>query len=265
MSNIFYKDFDINLSRIKRRTKNNFIKINLETENNKKLSLKHYYKINTNKEIKLPNNSNKTSNNNNNYISSSDLYTMPNYKTKPSNFFTKINNELILIKNKKKQIRNALYKLNNIHTIKKRGKTIDQFANLPNFMKNRFYSDVEDKLNYQFKYRPFYYDTSVKNKIIQLNQIKEFWGGMSDYTNPILCTKRVRYLSKLIEDKKNIRENKDNEILYHKLMKKRNRIKIMPKLYTNNNFIEKRKEDKEIKIFSKEKKNKTEDNMQYII
>ena len=119
----------------------------------------------------------------------------------------------------------------------KKVKTVDQFANLPNFMKDRFYSDIEEKLSHQFRNKPFFYDTSLKDKIIQLNQIKEFWGGMSDYTNPILCTKRVRYLSKLIEDRKNLREYNsinDNDVKLVKLVNKRyNKIKIkMPKLYT---------------------------------
>ena len=139
-------------------------------------------------------------------------------------------------------------------------------------MKDRFYSDIEYRLNYQFKNKPFYYDPSIKNKIIQLKQIKDFWGGMSDYTNPILCTKRVRYLSKLIEDRKNLREKKDENYknkeseIYYKLVKKRNKKNNieMPKLYTNSNFIEKRREEiRKNRIFRKEKKNKTEDNMIY--
>lgn len=302
MSNIHIKDFDINLSRIKRRNENIGISVNnSENENkfksnkNKKISLKYYSKVNNNnkKTIELRNDSKIINDsNNNNYISPFDLYTMPNYKTKTAQFFCKSKNELILIKKRKKQIRNSIYNnnfrfltsnnnnqeiQNNIHLIKnknKRTKTIDQFANLPNFMKDRFYSDIEEKFNHQFRNKPFYYDISLKDKIIQLIQIKEFWGGMSDYTNPILCTKRVRYLSKLIDDKKNLRENnnkndsikkRENEI-YHKLMKKKNLIRIIPKLYTNSNIIEKRREEINKKIrFEKERRNKTEDNMIYYL
>ena len=147
------------------------------------------------------------------------------------------------------------------NVINKKMKTIDQFANLSNFMRERFYSDIEDKYNHQFRNKAFFYDISVKHKIIQLNQIKEFWGGMSDYTNPILCTKRVRYLSKLIEDRRNLRK-KRNEII-----KKNNNINIsIPKLYTNSVFIEKRIEEiKKLRSFINEKKNKTQDNMVFFI
>ena len=221
---------------------------------------------------------------------------MPNYKKISTNFLNKQKKKKSFIKNKKKQIRNDIYNMNdnfrfltsnnnednkemknNIYKLSrsdknknKKLKTIDQFANLPNFMKDRFYSDVEEKLNYHFRKKPFYYDVSLKNKIIQLIQIKEFWGGMSDYTNPILCTKRVRYLSKLIEDRKNLREKndsitkKENEI-YHKLVKKTNKKIQMAKLYTNSNFIEKiREEIRKGRKFVKETKNKTEDIMIYI-
>ena len=313
MSSIYYKDFDLNLSRIKRRNKHNE-QIFAFSENVNNINTiendKNLYKINTKlnsinriKNYNYNNDINKTNDDKNkNLISLSDLYTLPNYKTKSFNFFNKPKKNLILIKNKKKQIRNNIYNIdknfrfitsndnedikdvkkniqNNIHIISKSEnksnknvKTIDQFANLPNFMKDRFYSDVEEKLNYHFRNKPFYYDVSLKYKIIQLNQIKEFWGGMSDYTNPILCTKRVRYLSKLIEDRKNLREKKDesfknkgNEVDY-KFVKKRNKNRKleMPKLYTNSNFIEKRREEmRKNGIFQKEKKNKTEDNMIY--
>ena len=303
MSNIFYKDFDINLSRIKRRNKNDNIIINIENDNNMKKieneklsSLKYYSKINNNKEMKLIYDSSKT-NENNNFISLINLYTLPNNKTKTHNFLTRSNKELRIIHNKKKQRRNDIYNnvnnnfrfitignnpiiheekkenINNEHILNKnkRTKTIDQFANLPNFMKHRFYSDIEEKLNYRFRNKAFHYDVSLKNKIIQLSQIREFWGGISDYTNPILCTKRVRYLSKLIEDRKNLRKknenikNKENE-RYYKLLKKRNRNTIMPKLCTNSNLTEKRREEiNKIRYFGKERKNITEDNMVYVI
>ena len=214
---------------------------------------------------------------------------MPNYKTKTVNFFTEPRKELLVLKERKNQIRKNLYKKNHdfkfitINTnnnkelqlmkneeikkrmknnvINKKMKTIDQFANLSNFMRERFYSDIEDKYNHQFRNKAFFYDISVKHKIIQLNQIKEFWGGMSDYTNPILCTKRVRYLSKLIEDRRNLRKKKNEST------KKNNNINIsIPKLYTNSVFIEKRREEiKKLRSFINEKKNKTQDNMVFFI
>ena len=298
MINKYYNDFNINLSRIKRRIKINKQIFNTEKENNtiytmvnKKISLKHYSKINNHRKRQLEHIqiAKTESNNNKNYISLSELYTMPNYKTKTVNFFTEPRKELLVLKERKNKIRKNLYKKNHdfkfitINTnnnkelqlmkneeikkrmknnvINKKMKTIDQFANLSNFMRERFYSDIEDKYNHQFRNKAFFYDISVKHKIIQLNQIKEFWGGMSDYTNPILCTKRVRYLSKLIEDRRNLRKKKNEST------KKNNNINIsIPKLYTNSVFIEKRREEiKKLRSFINEKKNKTQDNMVFFI
>ena len=293
----YYNDFDINLSRIKRRNKIDIKLFNTEKENNtiyprenKKISLKHFSKINNIRKININKSPNeKTVNNNKNFISLSDLYIMPNYKTKSVNFFAYPRNDLLLLKERKNQLIKNKYKKNhdfNFKTINtnkelqlmkneeiknkiknnilhKKMKTIDQFANLSNFMRDRFYSDIENKYNHQFRNKAFFYDISVKHKIIQLSQIKAFWGGMSDYTNPILCTKRVRYLSKLIEDKKNLREKKDESIKKNNIDNSNN--VSIPKLYTNSFCIEKRREElKKLRTFMKERKNKTEDNMVFL-
>ena len=308
MSNISFKDFDIKLSRIKRNTKNIDKRIDSRNKNdshtleNQKFFLKFFSKINNNninKNYQIVNEPEKS--HDKNYVSLSQLYNMPNNKTKSFSFNNKQKMKIEL--NKKNKIRNKLYLNNNfrfitcnndndnIHTVKKKlikskndilslhnsinkqRKIIDQFANLSNFMKDRFYPDIEEKLNRKFRNKPFYYDVSLKNKIIQLNQIKEFWGGLSDYTNPILCTKRVRYLSELIKYRKYLRENikneekvknKENDI-FSKLLKKTNKSIAIPKLYTNSDLIEKRREDiKKIRLFSRERRNKTENNMLYL-
>ena len=276
-----------------------------------KISPKNYYKItdDSNQSNQIINNSYKRTIYNN-LIPLSKLYTIKNNKTKSFNAFNKQKNELTLNKKQKKSIRNELcqinnnnfrlitmnnitipkvnkynfksidnesFKIDNNNSIKegnkKLKKNIDQFATLPNFMKDRFYSDIEDKLNNRFINKPFHYDFSLKDKIIQVNQVKKFWCGLSDYTNPILCTSKVRYISKLIEYKKNIinikRMNKNakniQNKIYHKFIRKRNINSNIPKLYTNSNFMEgKMEEIKKNRLFLKERKNKTEDNMIYL-
>jgi hypothetical protein len=301
MSKIFDEYFDINLSRIKRKENKPYFN-NLEKQ---KLFLNFDSRINnkSNERNQFTIDSNKS--NNVEYISSSELYTLPNYKTKTLNFFHRAK-KAFSNKNKKNKIRNDIYHinknfrfitsndveekkkndqmknyhkkvLNNIHTLSvnsyQKRKKPDQFANLPNFMKDRFYSDIQEKFNIRFHKNPFYYDISIKDKIIQLHQIREFWGGMSDYTNPILSTKKVRFISKLIEDRKNLRDNKkkDEESknfvngIYHKFIRKRNVNVTMPKLYTNSNFIEEKMEEiRKKKLSEKSGKNKTEDNMMYV-
>ena len=192
--------------------------------------------------------------NNNNLIPLSKLYTIPNTKSKTINIYSKQRKELSLNQNKKKSIRNELYNINN------KFKFITSNSNsIPKVRR--------------FIKKPFYYDISVQDKIIQLHQIREFWGGMSDYTNPILSTKKVRFISKLIEDRKNLRDNKkkDEESknfvngIYHKFVRKRNVNVTMPKLYTNSNFIEEKMEEiRKKKLGEKNGKNKTEDNMIYL-
>ena len=315
MSKIYTKDFDINLSRIKKKpniANNNNLYINSENNINnnnnnklisqvqKNLQKKTFYnKINNNsllKKISLKGIKNTNNDDSSNHITLSELYNMPNSKTRSINFFSKSRN-IITLFNKRNNNNNDNFRFitnnnsrndseikkinlkiinckNSKHSLKidkinKKVKIVDQFANLPNFMKDRFYSDIEEKLSHQFRNKPFFYDTSLKDKIIQLNQIKEFWGGMSDYTNPILCTKRVRYLSKLIEDRKNLREYNsinDNNVKLVKLVNKRyNKIK-MPKLYTNSHITEKNREKIRKMILSgKEKKNKSVNNMHYLI
>ena len=307
MSKFYIKEFDINLSKIRKKPKlfNNEDKLLIKSEkNNSKISSqgkqnssqKNFYsKINNIielKKISLRKVNYKKNENKKDFITISELYNMPNSKTRTINFFPKSRiNISPLNKNKKNDINNnnfrflmsnnnsinnseiskkiidIINKKKNIHNlnISKKTKILDHFANLPNFMKDRFYSDIEDKLIHQFRNKPFYYDTSLRDKIIQLNQIKEFWGGMSDYTNPILCTKRVRYLSRLIEDRKNLREN--NGLIF-KLVKKRNKKldNSIPKLYINSHMTEKKREKIRNKmLFGKEKRNKTEENMQYFI
>ena len=277
----------------------------------KKISSNNYYKTNNdnNRTNQIINNSYKK-HISNNLIPLSKLYTIQNNKTKTFNLFNKQRNELTLNKISKKSIRNELYQINknnfrfttlnnvsipriskynfkiidddNIKTDeiykikegnKKSKKIIDQFSTLPNFMKDRFYSDIENKLNTRFINKPFHYDFSIKDKIIQVNQIKKFWCGLSDYTNPILCTSKVRYISKLIDYKKNITNIKkmNNDAkkiqnkIYHKIKRNRNNNANIPKLYTNTNFLEEKMEEiRKNRLFLKERKNKTEDNLIYL-
>ena len=117
MSNINYNnDFDINLSRIKRRTKDkkidlvNFKNINPDLDNQ---ALSHEniskIKINNNIKNKIMNNSYKR--NNNNLIPLSKLYTIPNTKSKTIKIYSNQKKELSLNQNKKKSIRNELYNI----------------------------------------------------------------------------------------------------------------------------------------------------------
>jgi hypothetical protein len=180
-------------------------------------------------------------------ISLSSLYKLPDYKRKINNFFTKNsfsinksnnnskindiqnisnifltkindeknNNNTILLSNCNLDSDRSATKLNNtfnnssLNTNSKRSKSKkENDSNLEYFMKEKFYCDIKEKLNKEYRFKNFMHDYSVKDKLIELNQVKEFWGGVFDYVNPILITKKFHYMTKIIEDRKELREIK---------------------------------------------------------
>ena len=182
------------------------------------------------------------------------IITNPNFDSKISNIKANSTNYNISFNNISKN------KINN-----KR----DEYSNLEFFLKNKFYSDIQEKFNKQFKGKKFTHDNSVKDKLIQIHQVCEFFGGFLDYTNPILSTKRYQYVTKLIDYRKKNKENikKFEEMnKYYSFSEKNKKGNKFPKLYTISNFIEKRK--KEIKVeknIEKIKKNKTEKQIKYFL
>ena len=127
-------------------------------------------------------------------------------------------------------------------------------------MKDKFYTDIEEKLKRKYKDKKFTHDYSIKDKLIELHQIKSFWGSIFNYVTPIIMTKRFQSLTKLIEDRKRLREIKyknrgninDYKFKkYYNSSKKKNYNLNMPTIYTDFNMVKQKK--KEIK---KEKKNK---------
>ena len=177
-----------------------------------------------------------------------------------SNFDSKITNNKISLAN------------NNINN--KSIKRKEKYSNLELFLKNRFYSDIEEKFNRKFQGKKFDYDNSLRDKIIQLNQVNTFWGGFCEYVNPILITKKFHYLSKVLEEQKKFRQiNKINGNLngfeakqYYNLSEKKNKNKHLPKLYTISNFIKSRKKEiQKEKLIERIKRNKTEQEMKLFL
>ena len=249
--------------------------------------------------------------NKNDTISLSLLYKLPDYKRKTINFFskksftinksnnsskindnqnisntflTKINDEknsTILLSNCNLDSDRSVNKLNNtlnnssLNTNRTRSKSKkENDSNLEYFMKEKFYSDIKEKLNKEYRFKNFMHDYSVKDKLIELNQVKEFWGGVFDYVNPILITKKFHFMTKMIEDKKKLREikakfcnfNTDEKRKYYNLSEKKNRVVKMPKLYTNINIIQKRKREiKEERLINNMINNQTEEKMKQIL
>lgn len=255
----------------------------------------------------------KSISNKNETISLSSLFKLPDYKRKTFNFFTKNsfsinksnnsskindiqnasnifltkindeknNNNTILLSNCNLDSDRSINKLNNtfnnssLNNNSKRSKSKkENDSNLEYFMKDKFYCDIKEKLNHEYRFKNFMHDYSVKDKLIELNQVKEFWGGVFDYVNPILITKRFHYMTKIIDDRKKLRDiktkfgniNEDETRKYYNLSEKKDRVLKMPKLYTNIKIIEKRKKEiKEERLISDMMKNQTEEKMKKIL
>ena len=108
---------------------------------------------------------------------------------------------------------------------------------LENYMREKFYEDIEKKMEFKFKNKNFCHDHSVKDRLIQMNQVGLFWGGVFEYCNPLICVKKFKYVKenlfreRLLKAKLNNYIINDDELDYYNLKK----IKIQkPILYTNN-------------------------------
>jgi len=242
----------------------------------------------------------KSISNKNDTISISTLFKLPDYKRKTINyyaknstsinksnnssklydnqnisnlFFTRINaeqnnNNTILLSNYNLDSDRSIKKINNNtlnnitfnkNKIKLNSKK-KNYSNLDYFMKDKFYTDIEEKLNRQYKDKKFTHDYSIKDKLIELHQINTFWGGIFNYVTPIIMTKRFQSITKLIEDRKKLKEMKKkfegniNDYKfkkYYNLSEKKNNNLKMPKIYKDLNIVKQKKKENK-----KEKKNK---------
>ena len=123
----------------------------------------------------------------------------------------------------------------------------EKYTNLEFFLKDKFYADIKEKFNKHFKEKKFEYDNSLKDKIIKLNQVNNFWGGVFSFVIPIISNKKYKFATKLIEDRKKFNEknknNSYNEIIknYYSLSEKKNYKRKIPYLLTDLNLIRKKK------------------------
>lgn len=149
-----------------------------------------------------------------------------------------INYNKICIKKELKPIK-IINKLNLLDNKKKNEN--GELKKLKHFMKDRFYIDTENKMNKKLKDKVFSHDHSLRDKIIEMNQIGEFWGGIIDYCNPVFSIKRFGYLKKKLNQIKNKRNNsegtKNFELLSEKQKVNKNNLRSM-RLFTINSYLE---------------------------
>ena len=96
---------------------------------------------------------------------------------------------------------------------------------LENYMKDRFYDEIEKKMKTKLNSTHFRKDRSIKDKIIDMNKIGIFWGGIFEYCNPILFAKKFK-LAKLLS-------NNESNQLTEEAKSHKGKILCKAKLYTN--------------------------------
>ena len=154
----------------------------------------------------------------------------------------------------KKSISGSYKKVNNYERTK-----------LQNYMKDRFYIDTEIKMNKKLKNTVINHDHSLKDKIIEMNQIGDFWGGVVDYCNPVFYIQKFQYLKKKL-NKNKIKKKEEWTKIIQSLSRNKKNMKNENKtmrLFTINSYADyKHKKQLEIKKDFLEKYN---DSFQYYI
>jgi len=115
-------------------------------------------------------------------------------------------------------------------------KIIDEkeILKLENYMRDKFYEDIEKKMTIKLKSKNFCHDKSIKERIIKMNKIGLFWGTVFEYCNPILSVKKFKFIKNKFHK---------NDIYLNDYKYKSNK-EIKPILYTNNLVNEMRREEK---------------------
>ena len=123
---------------------------------------------------------------------------------------------------------------------------------LEDYMKDKFYEDIDKKMNIKLQSKIFLHDTSVKDRIIKMNKIGLFWGGVFEYCNPLLSAKKFKYAKKKYHMNRRFHDIYVDE--YKSKSKSKVNKEIKPLLYTNNifnNLMRKEKIKKELLFYKK--------------
>ena len=92
-------------------------------------------------------------------------------------------------------------------------KKSNNFLGIENFMKEKFYSDTENKLKSKIKTKYFRNDEIIKQKIIFLKKFGIFWRSFIQYCAPIIKLKKYQLDYKYKFGKNNNDKNNNNEII----------------------------------------------------
>jgi len=128
------------------------------------------------------------------------------------------NKNLSLIKIPIKNLKNL--------SIEIKKKEHNEYNNIHNFMKHKYYEDVKEKLEKKLKDELFM-DIGIRDKIISMREIGIFWNNVFDYCNPLL------YAEKFKNIKKNLKKSHSQNDNIIKNNKNKNSKSLNLKLYNN--------------------------------
>ena len=158
-----------------------------------------------------------------------------------------INYDNVSIQNEKLGLPNKTERkisLSESHYEQEKKSEISDIERIERVMKDKFYEDTENRMIKKNKVQNFNFDSSLKDRIIEINKIREFWGGFLNYCNPLLLNKRLSCVKEKYErEKKKINRLQNKEELPQIRIKK---IK-SPLLYTLSSELE-YKHEKQKKI-----------------
>ena len=212
-----YKKLKKNLSSLSFNNienKRNNIELKLSSELNNKLSLECSYLINEikrkNKTILIPLQPeqkrlnlkkliiSKKLDNSSKSLSSSSLFNLPKVKTR-----NKININQKVVKNN-----NFSLDLHKKIFDDKKFRINRKFFGIQYYMKDKYYSDIENDLKSKIQTKYFRNDSTVKKEIIAIKKFESFWKKMINYCEPIIIYKKYQLLKKNSEKNNGVRRIK---------------------------------------------------------
>lgn len=70
------------------------------------------------------------------------------------------------------------------------------------FFKNRYFEDVSNDMNKKLRNKVFCHDPSVKDKLIEINQVGKFWHCVLEYWMPFYTIQKLKFTKKKFEEEK---------------------------------------------------------------
>ena len=257
VNNFTPKKIKINLTKkiMKNNILNNILEKSSQT-NTINVSNNEESKNKTNIQIQnnFNNKNNNNNNDNNNNIYLTNIFKLPEIKTRNYNqsFIFPNNKKLLKSYEKNLSLLNDDNNLINKSLSLNKSKQNKKIGNLENYMKEKFYFDVDKNVKNKFKKKNWFSESNTQEHLIHMKKVVTFWNGICDYTIPKFSVQKFKETKKTLEEKKKDKlpikiETKEEEkklpILFtNSIVNNLNHIK---KIYNENLFYKELKEEYE--------------------